>query len=413
MIGKLRRKFIFILMSVVTLILLAVFVSILLSTAGNTRRMSENMLRQALAKPTYSQKMRPPQTGGGRNPSEAILPNPRMPVLVVEISPDGDLSFTDNQLHFIEEDQAIAAVQAALASGKNMGILNDYGLRFMLLDDGSRLALADYSFEQEMLKNLVFNSLMIGGAALTVFFFISMFLSRWAVRPVAQAWERQRQFVADASHELKTPLTVILSNADMLSGNGTFADEKKARRMEHIQAEAVRMKRLVEDLLMLAKSDITESTTIKERVDFSFVVKNAVLIFEPIVFDEKKKFTYDVQDNLFVEGDTQHLQQLVAILLDNAVKYCPAWGQVRLSLTEGDKKTALLVVSNDGAFIAKDELKKIFRRFYRLDQSRSAHGSFGLGLSIAESIVIEHGGKIWAENSAEKGNDFIVNLPLN
>jgi signal transduction histidine kinase len=172
------------------------------------------------------------------------------------------------------------------------------------------------------------------------------------------------------------------------------------------------MKRLVEDLLSLAKSDSAESTQITEQIDYSFLVINAVLALEPVVFDAGKKLTYDIQDRLFVSGDSRRLQQLIAILLDNALKYCPSGGKIKLKLTASDKKTALLTVTNEGKPIPKDELEKIFRRFYRADKSRSDHDSFGLGLAIAESLTKEHGGKIWAENDGERGNRFFVALPL-
>lgn len=411
MIQKLRRKFIFILMSVVTLILLAVFISMLLSTSSNTQRMSENMLQQAL-KMQPPQGLQPPQVEGGRNPVGTVSPNARMPIMVAEIGADGTISFLTNQLQFIEEDEVKSAVQAAMNTEKDSGILQNYELRFQKSEDGVHIALADISIERAMLRSLIINSLMIGGAALVVFFFVSIFLSRWAVRPVELAWKKQRQFVADASHELKTPLTVILSNAEMLSTDGTFTDEKKSRRMGHIRAEAARMKKLVDDLLTLAKTDNTKDTMVWERVDFSFLMTSMVLTFEPIVFDDRKKLTYEVQDKIFVAGDAQRLQQLLSILLDNAVKYCPSGGLIRINLKEMDKKNALLTVFNDGEPIPKEEIAQIFQRFYRIDQSRSAHGSFGLGLAIAESIVREHRGKIWVESGDENGNSFFVALPI-
>ncbi len=412
MIQKLRRKFIFILMSVVTLILLAVFVSMLLSTSSNTQRMSETMLQQALKMQSPLQSLRPPQVEDGRNPVGAVSPGTRMPIMVAEIGADGTISFLTNQLYFIEEDEAKSAVRAAMNAEEGSGILQNYELRFQKSDDGVRIALADISMERAMLRSLIINSLMIGGAALAVFFFVSIFLSRWAVRPVELAWKKQRQFVADASHELKTPLTVILSNAEMLSADGTFTDEKKSRRMGHIRAEAARMKKLIDDLLTLAKTDSTKGTMVRERVDFSFLITSTVLTFEPIVFDDRKKLTYEVQDKIFVAGDAQRLQQLLSILLDNAVKYCPSGGLITINLKEIDKKNALLSVFNDGEPIPKEEIPRIFQRFYRIDKSRSTHGSFGLGLAIAKSIVREHGGKIWVESDDENGNSFFVALPL-
>ena len=412
MIQKLRRKFIVILMSVVAVILLAVFISMLLSTAGNARRMSENILRQALVMQPSPQGFRPPQGIDGRSPASEAPPYARMSVLVAEFSENGEISFLSNQLHFIEEDDAMSAVQAAMQMGGSTGTLSDFGLRWIKSEDGNRVALVDISMEQEMLRNLIVNSLMIGGAALVAFFFISIILSRWAVRPVERAWEQQKQFIADASHELKTPLTVILSNADMLCADQAFADDKKMRRMEHIQAEAIRMKQLVEDMLSLAKSDSAPETAVFSQIDFSYLITNILLIYEPIVFDEKKKLTYELQNSLAVMGDSERLKQLIHILLDNARKYCPQEGNIRIDLTANERGHLLLTVFNEGEPIPQDELEKIFLRFYRRDQSRNEHESFGLGLSIAHSIVKDHGGTIWAESKKEAGNTFFVSLPL-
>lgn len=412
MIRRLRYKFIIILMGVAAVILLAVFVSMFISTWKNSRQMSENMLRQALNIPPISESFKPPPNAEEQPSAAAIPPMGRLPLLVVEIDRDEKVTFVSNQLYFLDEGEAEAAVLEAIDTNEETGTLHAYGLRFLKSEDGRRMALVDISMEQETLRNLIMNSLLIGCASLAAFFLISLFLARWAVRPVELAWKRQQQFVADASHELKTPLTVILSNADMLSGDGIFTDEKKCRRVEHIRAEAVRMKKLIEDLLTLARSDSVEFIKVWECVDFSFVVTSGVLTFEPIIFDEQKKLSYDMQDNLCITGDAQRLQQLVAILLDNAVKYCPSGGQITVSLKEETKKSILLTVTNDGEPIPKEETTQVFERFHRVDKSRSTHGSFGLGLSIAQSIVAEHNGKIWVKSGMERGNCFYVTFPV-
>ncbi len=416
MIQKLRRKFVVILMSVVTLVFAAVFMFMLLSSWNNSRRMSENILRQALAgQPRPPEGFFPPQNGPGQNPTGQNPPgeNPfrtRVPSMVAERQGDGRVSVLSNQLYFVTADEAAALAQTVMSLPERTGVLSGYKLRWLKSEDGARAAFADISMEQEMLRNLIVNALMIGGAALAVLFCISLLLARWAVRPVEQAWERQRQFVADASHELKTPLTVILSNAAMLSGAETFGDEKSARRLEHIRAEATRMKKLVEDMLTLAKSDDTRHGAVQSRVDFSYLVTSVLLTFEPVAFDAQKTLVYDVAEYLYVSGDADRLRHLTGILLDNAVKYSPAGGSILVSLHLTDKKSVLLTVRNEGAPIPAEELTHIFRRFYRVDKARSAPGSFGLGLSIAEDIVLAHGGKIWAESRADTGNSFFVLL---
>ena len=414
MIKRLRLKFVLVIMAVVTMILLAIFFTMLTSTQNNNERMSIGMLQQALnaRPPHYDRPL--PQPRENPNPRGMDAPNLRVPVLIISVNRAGTVSTVSNQLHFIEDEDITPIAELALKGDKDTGIVPNYALRYLRksTENGIIIALADISIEKEILSTQIKNSLLTGSGALLLFFFLSLLLAHWAVHPVEVAWEKQQQFIANASHELKTPLTVILSNVDILGTNMSGNDEKNIRRMEHIQAEALRMKRLVEEMLMLAKSDHAVSQSIFSLVDFSYAVKNAVLVYEPIAFDEKKKLEYSIENALSVMGDLQRLQQAIHALLDNALKYSPANGTIHVSLSQSEHRTVLLKVSNGGDLIPTDELERIFLRFYRRDPSRSEHESFGLGLSIAQSIVLEHKGKIWAQSDAESGNSFYVSLPL-
>lgn len=417
MIKKLRLKFILIVMLIVTLILSAIFVTMLLTIQNNNERMSVVMLHQALKTRAFSDGAdRGPSSSQGekRPPLEGPSPNMRMPVLIVEVTGEGGVSIPVNQLHFIAEEEVVPIVDLALSKAASMDVLSDYALRYLRqeTEQGIRIAFADISIEQEILKAQVLDALLIGGLAMLAFLALSLLLSRWAVRPVEIAWEQQKQFVANASHELKTPLTVILSNTDMLRAEKDLGDDKNGRRMEHVHAEALRMKQLVEDMLTLAQSDSTEKTAIDDVADFSYMVKSVVLMYEPLIYDEGKKLSYDIEENLFIRGDLSQLQQAIHILLDNAQKYSSANGSIGVTLRKSDHKHLLLKVSNTGIPIAKDELERIFLRFYRRDEARSEHGSFGLGLSIAQGIVTMHRGKIWAESDEKGENRFCISLPL-
>lgn len=413
MIRKLQWKFVAIMMGIVSAILLAVFIAMLLSAQKNSERMGVSMLQQALEQ-SFSPKESSAPNDFPPSPHREAPPGMRLPVLLIQCAKDGPISVISNQLYFIENEDIASIVQPAVKNSEDRGVLRDYRLRWIKREtgDGIRLVFADISMEQEIIRNLVMNSLMVGGAALIAFFTLSLFLARRAVRPVEIAWDRQRQFIADASHELKTPLTVILSNADMLCADPSFSDERKVRRIEHIQAEAVRMKHLVEDMLVLAKSDSAEKAAVFCRVDFSYILINTMLLYEPVIYDEKKKLIFKAQDALTVMGDPERLQQLIHALLDNALKYCPQGGTIRIDLARIDRGRLLLKVWNDGDPIPREELEKIFLRFYRRDTARGGHGSFGLGLSIAYGVVKEHGGKIWADSGAGAGNAFYVSLPL-
>lgn len=414
MIKRLRRKLVLIVMAVVSLILVAIFFTMLFTIQRNNEQMSVDILHQALNERPLPNAMKAPPVNGEPSPAERPTPQMRLPVLIIEVDKDGNVSVISNQLHFIEENDIAPIAELSADKTGNPGILSDYGLRYLRKDlaSGVRIALADITVEQEILKAQVANSLLIGGLAMLAFFLLSLSLARWAVRPVEIAWEQQKQFIANASHELKTPLTVILSNADMLRTEKNLEGDKNARRMEHIHAAALRMRQLVEDMLALAKSDSEERTAIHSLVDFSYIVKSAVLMYEPIFYGASKELSAEIEDGLSVRGDMLKLQQVIHILLDNARKYSSAQGAIRVSLSQAEHKRLLFIVSNEGAPIPKAELEQIFLRFYRSDESRSEHGSFGLGLSIAQSIVNEHKGNIWADSDDNWGNSFYVSLPL-
>ena len=411
MIKRLQRKFVLVVMVVVTVILLAVFTTMLVTTQRDNERSSVGMLHQALSR-------RPAPYGAsgfpqGNPPPGGFATDMRLPVLVLSVSENNEVSAVTNQLHFIEAEHIDPIAELVLAQVNDTGVLRAYTLRYLRrpVENGFLVALADISLEQEMLNTQIVNSLVIGGVALLAFFFLSIALARWAVRPVEVAWVNQTQFIANASHELKTPLTVILSNADMLRSDSERHDEQSKRRIEHIHAEAVRMKQLVESLLMLARSDSMEVQEEHSAVDFSYLVQSAVLVYEPIVFDAGKSIGYHIDKELIVLGDAARLQQAVYILLDNAVKYTHSKGKLQVSLRIVDSQSAVLQVDNEGVPIPKAELERIFLRFYRRDEARSEASSFGLGLSIAQSIIWQHHGKIWAESDGEARNSFFVRLP--
>jgi len=414
MIKQLRRKFVLIVMAVVSVILLAIFVTMLTTTQMNNEGMSLIMLQQALTFRPSPRDNSNPSFESSPLPPSGILPNMRLPVLVIEIDANGKVSTITNQLHFIEDTDIEPITELVLEGAEETGILQNYELRYLRRSTarGMRIALADISMEKEILNTQIKNSLLVGSGSMMAFFLLSLFLARWAVKPVEVAWERQKQFIANASHELKTPLTVIISNADILRADKSFENEKNARRVEHIHEEAIRMKKLVEDMLTLAKSDDAEAPNIYSLVDFSYIVKSAALMYEPIVFDEGKKLEYEIEHGLSVMGDLQKLQQAIHILLDNALKYSNANSVLCISLCKVEHDALLLKVENYGTPIPEHELENIFLRFYRQDDSRSEYGSFGLGLSIAQSIVNEHDGKIWAESDGESKNCFYIHMPL-
>ena len=343
--------------------------------------------------------------------------NIRVPYFMVDVSQSGMVSnLQSNYMRMdaqIDEELLLDLVANALKQKENMGVLAGEDLRFYRKAKigGWRLVYLDMTMENNMIRNLSGNMLLIGLGSFVGIFFLSMGLAYWITKPVERAWNQQRQFVADASHELKTPLTVILSNTDMLLNQCTEADEHSEKRLGNIRAESIRMKGLVEDMLDLARSDAGRLKQQLAPVSVSDTVMDAVLLFEALAFEGQKELQYQIEENLSVLGSGDRLKQLTEILLDNAMKYSPEQGCIWVKLERNSAKTLRLMVANTGDTMTPEQCRRIFERFYRTDPARQNNGGYGLGLSIASSIVTEMGGKIWCE-SRNGINSFFVQLPL-
>jgi signal transduction histidine kinase len=335
-----------------------------------------------------------------------------LPYFTVSVWRTGQAAVTSSQFYELEEEAVTAIVEDCLAQEENSGVLEDYDLRYLRKSElmGWELAFVDISQERSTLANAVRTTLIISLVTLAAFFLISIRLSRWAVGPVEQSWKQQRQFVADASHELKTPLTVILSNVEMLQRYGEVTEQKDLQRLDNLHSSALQMKDLVEELLLLARSDSnSEQKAPHQQLNFSDLVEDTALQFDAVIFESGRNLYSVITPELYVSGEEGKLRRLVEILLDNARKYSTPGGEIVLSLQPEGNKRLRLQVTNAGEAIPPAQLERIFERFYRADQARSSEG-FGLGLPIARTIVEEHGGKIWAESTPGE-NRFCVTLP--
>lgn len=311
-----------------------------------------------------------------------------------------------------DRDALLALLEETADVDAKSGLLYEHQLRFLRLEGGPGVcyAFVDISGELDTLARLNITCAIILVAGLVGFFGISVLLARWAVRPVEQAWEQQRQFVADASHELKTPLTVILTNAELLRSE-EYDEQSKSRFADSILTMSRQMRGLVEELLDQARVDSGVAQAEKTRLDYSKLVSDAVLPFEPVYFEAGRELQSFVEPGIAVTGSVTHLRRVVEILLDNGCKYSSPGGVVELRLIRQGRGSCLLSVSSPGAAMTEQQCKDIFKRFYRADQARSMNRSYGLGLSIAQAIVQQHRGKIWAQ-SKDGDNTFFVSLPI-
>lgn len=389
---RLRLKFITITMSILTIMLCSIMSMIYFFTKMNLENNNIHMMRGIAGNPLL---LRFPN----EHPDDLHLP-----YFALQLSPQGSL-ITANGTYYDLSDESFleSVVDAALSVPGSVGIIDQYNLRFFRMDIpmGQVLVCTDISSERSTLRDLMRNCILTGIVSFFVFLFISIHLADWAVSPVDRAWKQQRQFVADASHELKTPLTVIITNAELMEN--AFSS--------NILVMAKQMSRLVEQMLELAKADDIQSETVFSQVDLSRLISDAVLPFEPVFFEKHLALYTDIAEDLWVKGDPSQLRQVLEILLDNAGKYSCQKGTIWVTLRKQGKNRCLLSVANKGQPIPEQDLKNIFKRFYRVDKTRTRTGSFGLGLSIAETIIIRHKGNIWAE-SREGINTFCVELHL-
>lgn len=389
MIRRLQWKLVAVIMTIVTLILAVIFAVFYWSTWNDLQETATETLIRAAHEPDWIF-----QLGD-------VNDRTRLPTFTLETDRQGTVWRVAGSAapDTLEDLQAVA--DAARAQGTEIGTLKEFSLRFYCqqMPNGVwRITCADWSFAVGVIRSLLRNMVIIGAAALAAFFLLSVGLARWMTRPVEQAWTRQRQFVADASHELKTPLTVILSNADMLASHASGQDAAARRWTDNIRVEAAQMRRLVEELLSLARADMVERKPEMVPVDLSDVVESGVLTFEPTVYERGLRMSGQIEPGCRTMGNEAQLRQVVDILLDNGVKYALPGGELLVELRPEGSKHLLLRVSNPSEPIPEEELERLFDRFYRMDPSRSGYTGYGLGLSIARKLVTSFRGRIWAEH---------------
>ncbi|MBS5872664.1 MAG: GHKL domain-containing protein [Clostridiales bacterium] len=407
MLKQLRWKFVLINMILVTLVLTIVFAAVLAFSYRRLEMESTQAMERVLRSGNTDFPKR--EIGGGKPPNEKEPPKTMTAAFYVELNADGAVKNVFGENVTVTNEAALDAIVAnVLAQERSSGTVRGESLRFLI--QGNRIAFADRTNEIESLTSLLETSALVGFFGLLAFFGISLFLARWALRPIEKSWRQQRQFVADASHELKTPLTVILANMGIVLSHREETVQSQIKWLEYTQAEASRMKELVGSLLFLAQADDMQEALALSEVNFSDVVWSSVLPFESVAFEQNKTLASDIANNVVIRGNEDRLRRLTAILLDNAIKYSDECGTITLRLQKAQDK-ALLTVHNTGAQIPAGQLSHIFERFYRVDGSRTREkGGYGLGLSIAQSIVQSHHGRISVQ-SGKQGTIFTVSLP--
>lgn len=332
---------------------------------------------------------------------EPLTEDRRMAALyfTVRLDESGAVQSTDlRRIASVDEEEAAALALRAVESGKGYGRLDDYRFQVVEPAEGCETVIfLDVSSQRHNVLRVAALSALAGVLAWCAMLVLVMALSRRAIRPIAENMERQRQFVTDAGHELKTPLAIIQANLDAMELTG--GENKYSR---NIRSQALRLGNLTQNLLTLARLDENSVPLNMETVDLSALAAEQLEMFRAPAELKGLRVESEIAPGVSAQADRVQMAQLLSTLLDNAVKYCPEGGALSLSLKQGDK--AVLQLANTVS--APVDTGRIFDRFYRADSSRNQKsGGFGIGLSAAQAIVSLHKGRI---SAAMEGTDTLV-----
>lgn len=258
------------------------------------------------------------------------------------------------------------------------------------IEQFSQIAFLDITASRQSLLELLAAFVGVGVLTLLAMLGISILFAKRAVAPIEQSYCKQKQFVQDASHELKTPLASIRANLEALQANKQETIQNQEKWLDHISHETRRMSKLVAELLELARADQTEQAVRLEPICLSKLLERTLLSVETMLYEKGISLEQQIEADISVDGDLDKAEQVIRILLDNACKYTSTGGTIEVCLHR-QRKYAVLTVSNTGEGIAPEHIDKIFDRFYRVDDSRKHTGSYGLGLPIAKSLVEQMG----------------------
>ena len=424
MFKKLRNKLLIVNTLIIAALVLGSFSVIYIVTARNVSSGVEQKLDRAISmqkdpKPKDNKKPNNlPKSENDRPPEPRNNDFGNEPFsLTFTVITDAEGNVENTNIPFIlYEDFYSDKMYNIIHDADNEGIIrtnNGYwAYKVSPIDSGYVTAFTEFQVEHTILRNLFLILLLVGLCALTAAFLISLFSANRSIRPVEESYNRQKQFVADASHELKTPLTTINTNVDVLLSHpeSTIGEERKW--LDYIKTETERMTKLTNDLLYLARLDHNEGGVMLSRVSFSEAVESVILLMEAVVFENNVSLAYNIAPDLYVNGSSEQLKQLVMILLDNAVKYTPKSGDIKITLSR-DSLDAVFTIRNTGEGISDEAQKQIFERFYREDKSRAREsGGYGLGLAIARAIVDLCRGSIGVESIKNEYTEFVVKIPL-
>ncbi len=325
----------------------------------------------------------------------------------VTVNADGTIESTDlSKILTVDETTVNDYVDKALASNSDKGFVGQFRYAKRTDEKGTTILFLDCGRKLDSFKSFLWTSVGVGFGGCVLLFIVFLLLSGKIVKPIAESYEKQKRFISDAGHEMKTPLTIINANLDLIEGENDESDE-----LAEIRRQTKRMSELTNNLVYLSKMEEAEHKINKIEMPLSDTVSEAINPFRNLAAAKGLKFISDIKPNLEISGSPDAIRHLASILAENAVKYADKGGEIIVTLTANKKSAVLSVYNTTASAIKKSDLPHVFDRFYRTDDSRNSEtGGHGIGLSIAKAITEAHGGSIKAETKC--GKDFCVTATL-
>ncbi len=401
MFKQLHRRMLFIHLSILTVLLLAVFGVLYGTTYANVQARIDDELVRLVDFDFFG--------FWQDDPHNTFTPD-RTVSFVVLLDDSDELLASFTQFTADDDFLEQAIESATKAEGKFE--LDEYYWAYLQkeTDNGTIIAYVDITNETIILRELLARFALIFVGSFILVAVISNFITKRSIKPVKETFNRQKQFIADASHELKTPLTVINTNIDVLLSKTNKQNEKW---LQYIQSEVIRMNKLTHDLLYLANvSEMEEHEIVKSDLNISSSLESILLGIEALAYEKQITIDYNLEEEVHVLFNKEQFHQVLMIVLDNAIKYANQAGKIDVNLASKNNY-AVITVTNTGDGIPEEELDHLFDRFYKVDKSREhKSNSFGLGLSIAKSIIDNNHGKITIESIVNESTTVTIRLKI-
>lgn len=289
--------------------------------------------------------------------------------------------------------------------------INDRYLAFnaIYLLEMARIVVYDYTILENSMKSLLYILLGAYAAAVSSLFFILRVYAEKAVRPIEEAFYKQRELIANASHELKTPLTIIDTSLTIINSYKNETIQTNSKWFDNISVQSQRMSYLINDMLELAKADNLQNSNVSWPINISRLLNGVILGMEASLFEHGLSINSQIDEDIIIKGDHESMEKLFYIFIDNAIKYTPNNGEIEIKLYQ-EKNKAIFSIKNNGSGIAKDKISKLFERFYRVDEAHTqgSSNSFGLGLAIAKSIIDSMGATIDVNSKENEFTEFVI-----